>query len=165
MNGKAVSIVLVTLLMTVSSLRAEEGLGVGVIVGEPTGLSVKKWISPTHAIDAALAWSFSGNDSVQIHSDYLFHNFGVLRTDSSEGRLPLYYGLGARVKLKGDNNDNDRHDNDNDVRVGLRIPFGISYLFAQAPLDIFAEVVPVLDVVPDSDVDINVALGARFYFR
>jgi hypothetical protein len=31
-------------------------------------------------------------------------------------------------------------------------------------LDLFAELVPVLDVAPDADEDINAAIGLRFYF-
>src|SRR5258708_39192418 len=31
--------------------------GVGAIFGEPTGVSVKYWLSDKHAIDGALAWS------------------------------------------------------------------------------------------------------------
>lgn len=148
-----------------AGVRAEsdQGLGLGVILGEPTGISVKKWISDEHAIDAAIAWSFSENDSFQFHADYLIHNFGLLKTDAAVGRLPVYYGIGGRVKLRDNNNDRGR--NNDDTLIGVRVPFGISYIFAHAPLDIFAEIVPIFDVVPDTDFDINAAIGIRFYFR
>ena len=51
--------------------HAQDGLGVGVILGEPTGISLKAWTSDKHAVDAAVAWSFSENDSFQFHADYL----------------------------------------------------------------------------------------------
>lgn len=141
----------------------KRGLGVGVIVGEPTGISIKKWISDERAIDAALAWSFSENDSFQFHADYLIHNFGLLNIEPADHRLPVYYGIGARVKLRDSNNDRGR--NNDDTLIGIRVPFGISYIFKDEPFDIFAEIVPVLDVVPDTDFDINAAIGVRFYFR
>lgn len=161
MNGRQVGIAVVTMLMAVAGARAEDGLGIGVIVGEPTGLSVKKWISPTHAIDGALAWSFSENDSFQIHADYLFHDFNVVKIQP--GRLPLYAGLGVRVKVKSDDNGHGR--NEDDALIGIRVPFGLSYLLDRSPLDLFAEIVPILDVAPDTDFDLNLAVGARFYFR
>jgi len=38
-------------------------------------------------------------------------------------------------------------------------------LFADTPLDIFVEVVPVLDLVPDTDLDFNGAVGIRYIFK
>ena len=163
MKAKIAGIVMLTVLLFVSGARADDGFGVGIILGEPTGISIKKWISNDTAIDAAAAWSFSENASFQFHADYLVHNFVVLKSAVPEGRLPVYVGIGGRIKLQ--NNDNLNRRNDHDALLGVRIPFGISYLFAKAPVDIFAEIVPVLDLIPGTDFDINGAIGARFYFR
>jgi len=155
--------VLLMILLVVAGVRAEDGVGIGVILGEPTGISVKKWLSNEHAIDAAAAWSFSENDSFQLHADYLFHDYGILRAGDIGGRLPLYVGVGARLKFQNDDDKNGR--NDDDALFGIRIPFGISYVIAKAPVDMFAEIVPILDLAPDTELDINAAIGARFYFR
>jgi hypothetical protein len=40
----------------------------------------------------------------------------------------------------------------------------LTYIFQSAPVDIFFEVVPILDLVPDTEFDLNAALGARFFF-
>ncbi len=146
-----------------ASNAADPGLGVGVMVGEPTGVSIKKWISARDAIDVGIGWSFSENDSVQFHVDYLVHNDQILRTPDFEGRFPLYAGIGARVKLKDENDGHGR--NNDDALVGIRIPLGISYIFAHTPMDVFLEIVPVLDVAPDTDFDMNAAVGVRYYFR
>ncbi len=156
-------IMLVVFLMTAAGVRAEEGIGLGVILGEPTGISVKKWLSHDTAIDGAAAWSFSENDSFQLHADYLIHNFGLLKTAQVGGRLPVYFGVGGRFKLQ--NNDNWHGRNNNDALLGVRIPFGISFLPAKAPVEIFAEIVPILDVFPATHFDLNGAIGARYYFR
>jgi hypothetical protein len=37
--------------------RGTEGFGLGVIVGNPTGLSFKVWTGGSSAFDAAAAWS------------------------------------------------------------------------------------------------------------
>lgn len=163
MKARVMGIVAFTILIFVARVRADDGIGIGVILGEPTGISVKKWISNDRAIDAAAAWSFAENDSFQFHADYLIHNFGILNTGDMGGRLPLYFGVGGRIKLQNHDNENGR--NNHDALLGVRIPFGISYLFAKAPVDVFAEIVPILDVVPGTNFDINGAIGARYYFR
>lgn len=136
--------------------RSEE-LAVGLILAEPTGLSAKYWLNDEQAIDAAAAWAFSGEDALQLHADWLMHRYDLLGINTPEGRAPLYFGLGARLKLKDDKGRDDD-------ALGIRVPVGVTFLFAQAPFDLFAEIVPVLDIAPDTDLDLNLAVGGRFYF-
>lgn len=125
------------------------GVGVGVILGEPTGLSLKSWNGDKAAFDLGLAWSFSGNnDAIHLHGDFLWHKW--LNVDS--GSLAFYYGIGARVIFE------------DDPRAGLRVPFGLTYLTEDAPLEIFFEVAPIFDVVPSTNTDVNGGVGVRFYF-
>lgn len=136
---------------------AQDQFGMGVILGEPTGLSVKYWLDDDTAIDGAAAWSFWDHDGFQLHGDYLWHDFNLLEAGGLSGELPVYYGLGARLKFE----DERRHD---DTLFGIRVPLGISYLFAEAPFDLFAEIVPILDLAPDVELELNAAVGMRFYF-
>jgi hypothetical protein len=138
---------------------AVERLGVGVILGEPTGLSMKYWLNDTNAIDGAAAWSFSDRTSFQLHGDYLWHDYDLIDPAGLDGRLPVYYGVGARLRF------HEHRRNSNRTVFGIRVPVGISYLFADAPFDLFGEIVPILDVAPDTRVRLNGAVGARFYFR
>lgn len=142
--------------------QGNDGFGLGVIVGEPTGLSLKWWLGNDQAIDGGVAWSFSENDSLHLHADYLWHRFDLFKIPPKAGKLPLYFGVGGRLKLEEDNGG--KGDNDHDDLLGVRIPVGVAFLFADAPVDIFAEIVPVLDLIPDTDLDLNAAIGARFYF-
>lgn len=135
--------------------------GAGIILGEPTGLTFKTWLNNNHAVDLGLAWSFSENDSFQIHADYLIHDFETLRPVDFEGRMGVYYGLGGRIKFE---EENGRGRNDDDTLVGVRVPLGVTYEFPRAPVELFGEFVPVLDLSPDTDLDINLAIGARVYF-
>ncbi len=131
----------------------ESPLGVGVIVGEPTGLSAKYWMDETSALDAGLGWSFEGRTSLHIHGSYLFHDFDLIPVE--KGRLPLYVGVGGRFKARSGQSD----------RLGMRVPFGAAYHVEDFPLDVFAEIVPILDVVPSSRFSLNAAIGVRFYFE
>ena len=134
------------------SFSQDKGFGLGIILGEPTGVSAKNWMTNTTAIDAAIAWSFVDQGALHIHADYLFHDFQLI-TLGGKGKLPLYYGVGARLKF-----------GDNDTQFGIRIPVGIDYLFSDAPVDIFLEVVPMLNLAPTTKFQFNAAIGARYYF-
>ena len=127
----------------------DSGIGAGVILGEPTGLSLKFWVSSKNAFDAAVAWS-AIDDFLYVHADFLIHNFDII--DVSDGQLPLYFGIGGKVGFG------------NDLRVGARVPIGLDYLFSGAPVDIFVEIVPGLTLIPDIDFDIDGGIGIRYWF-
>jgi len=136
------------------TVYADNGkFGLGVIIGEPTGICGKLWLSETTAIDGAVAWSTDKNAKFQIHGDFLIHKFNVIKVD--KGRLPLYYGIGGRIKIR---------ESDHDDNIGVRFPVGLEYLFANIPLDLFVEIVPILDIAPNTDLEFNGAIGIRYFF-
>ena len=141
------------------AFAANGPLGLGVILGEPTGFSGKYWLDANRdrAIDFGLAWSLSDDVGFHIHGDYLLHNYSLLRDafHVTKGKMPLYYGLGARFQLGEGHHDDE---------TGLRIPVGMSYLFADVPVDVFAELAPVVNFIPDTELDLEGGIGARFYF-
>jgi hypothetical protein len=141
----------------------DHGFGIGFIIGEPTGISAKLWTSPRNAFDFGLGWSIGGdrianNDNisngsrVHFHMDYLWHSFDAIR---SEERFPLYYGIGGRINSGGGY----------DSSFGIRGVFGILWLPHSTPLDVFLEVVPVLDLIRSTGFGLDAGLGARFYFN
>lgn len=143
-------ILLILALSSAGSLYAQgEGFGAGVILGEPTGISLKNWFGRKTAFDVGLAWSFQENGDFHLHADYLWHDFGVFKVRT--GRLPLYYGIGGRIKFS------------DKTRMGVRGVIGLDYLFKNAPFDIFLEVAPILDIVPKTELFFNGALGFRFF--
>src|SRR5690349_16841511 len=137
------------LLAAASAQAQKSGFGVGAMLGEPLGGSFKMWTSDTTAVDGGIGWANYDDDGLQIHSDYLFHNFDWL---GNSGRLPVYFGLGARLKFA------------DDTHFGLRGPIGISYMLDSAPVDIFGEVAPILDFTPNWRVEWNAVIGARYWF-
>jgi len=140
-----------------------KGFGIGFIVGEPTGLSAKLWTSPQNAFDFGLGWSFGGDrisnfkgthngSRIHFHMDYLWHSFNAIQ---STERFPLYYGIGGRFNAGGG------YDNS----FGVRGVFGIAWLPHSTPLDVFLEVVPVLQLVRSTTFGLDAGLGMRFYFK
>lgn len=132
------------------SFGRDGNIGLGLIFGEPTGLSGKLWTGKTTAFDAGAAWSFVSGGYFQVHGDLLFHDFNLFKVD--KGRMALYYGFGGRVKMA-------------DVTIiSVRVPIGISYQFEKTAIELFLEIVPMLDIVPATEVGIGGGAGFRYYF-
>jgi hypothetical protein len=152
---KKTTLWLLSLMVSTGGVWAQDPWGIGVMVGEPTGLTFKKWMNERNAWDAAAAVSFSDDTAFEFHADLLTHT--SRRTETGEG-LPLYLGLGPRVKY-------DEDDDEEETRVGVRVPVGLNWM-ARETLELFGEVAPVYDFSVDDDSwDFNAAIGARIYFR
>ena len=134
---------------------ADRGMGVGVIIGEPTGICAVNRVNESNSLAAAIAWSLTGNSSLHLHIDDLFHKNDLWV-------LPFYYGGGIRLLLVEDSED---EDDKRTTRLGIRLPLGINYQFDPYPIDAFFEVVPIIGLLPDTDFDLNAAVGVRFYFE
>ncbi len=151
-NFVQLKLIAIAICLSFSNADAQDSnFGLGVIIGEPTGISGKNWLTRTTALDFAAAWSFEGEDSFTFHGDYLIHRFDLFPVDA--GELPLYYGFGGKIKFE-----------ENDSSLGARFPIGINYHFEDATLDLFLEIVPVLELVPETDFKLNGTIGERFFF-
>jgi hypothetical protein len=128
----------------------DSGIGLGVILGQPTGVSLKAWTTRSQAVDVAVAWAFDREEAVHVHADYLFHNFRLFRVE--KGDFVLYYGIGGRIKAESR------------TRFGIRIPIGISYFFEDAPVEIFFELGPIMDLAPSTLFRMTTGVGVRYYF-
>ena len=136
------------------------------MLGEPTGISVKGWLDGEHAIDGGLAWSFSESGSTRLHADYLFHKMDLIPV--SKGKLPLYFGPGLRLRFWHSDHywrdGKEYHDGDGSADLAVRFPVGLAYLFDGAPVDVFLELVPTLDIIPSTWFEFDAAIGGRYWF-
>lgn len=137
------------------SYAQERTFGLGVMIGEPTGISAKLWTSNSNAFDFGLGWSVIGkrNDSgsrIHLHADYLWHAWNAIH---STERFPLYYGIGGRFKGGG-----------NEGSLAVRGVFGLAWMPRQTPIDIFLEMAPSFELTPSTGFAIDAALGARYFF-
>jgi len=131
----------------------DRGFGAGIMFGEPTGLSAKYWLDDKRALDFGLAYSFlSTNNSMAIHCDYVFHNLDLI---DSEIRIPVYYGFGARLRVGGTNKNT----------LSARGVIGVLYHFPKESIDVFFEVAPAFNLFPKTVMNIDSAIGARYFFR
>ena len=148
------ALVMVMLLSSLSTAAAEEkNFGLGVMVGEPTGLSANYFLSKDNSIDLAVAWNVSGNNDSVLHADYLWYKNGFFQ--AGKAQMPLYFGVGGRMVFRDNNSD----------KFGVRVPIGVSYRFDDPGfLELFGEVAPILDLAPSMKLDFNASIGVRFYF-
>ena len=155
------------------SFQANKTFGLGAELGEPAGLTGKYFISDSTALDFGVGWIYRHyyyGDGFHVYGDLLFHPVSLASTDAFE--LPLYIGGGLRFW------DFDYCDMGlctyGGSALGVRIPIGISFDFNNAPLDIFMQLVPVVDFLYGNYYDryrdrahagIDGSVGIRFYFK
>ncbi len=144
-----------------SSSTVQKGVfGLGLIVGEPTGLSGKYYLGDDTAVDFAIGGAFFQR-GIQVHADYLWHPWILEQKEAFV--LPAYIGLGARFIIV-----NARGTTDDHFRMGIRLVIGVLFDFTNVPLDVFVEVAPVGDYRTKLDskfgVGLNAGAGARYYF-
>lgn len=145
--------------------RTGGNLGLGIILFEPTGITFKNYVSPLNAWDGALGWDI--DDYLYVHADYLLHKKDVFREKAAA--MSLHYGVGGRFIHRDDDRKNGKgakaNDDDDDNIVGARVPFGLDFTFDDMPLEIFAELALTLDILPETDFDLGIALGGRYFFK
>lgn len=146
--------ILLTFLFLSVDVRAES-FGLGAVIGDPTGLSAKMWLDQVHAIDGAFAWSLNGPSALHVQSTYLVHDLSFFHL----GRHPmnLYYGAGGRLSSYSGNSKSG-------LGIAARAPVGVSYQFRNPSVELFGELAAILELVPSTNVFINLGIGGRFYF-
>ena len=156
---------LMTLLAGSAHAQAVEkgSFGVGLVIGEPTGIAAKLYLDDDNAVQAAAGSAFVGG-GLQVHADYLWHPWILEERDSFT--LPAYLGPGARFIYYQEGRDDNGF-----VAIGARAVAGILFDFKEIPLDVFVEIAGVLEYqFGEAEEDkglglaINAGLGARYYF-
>ena len=134
-----------------TNARAEGGpFGLGIIVGQPTGLTAAFELSENTMIDAALGLELFDNRDFYLHVE--FDYFLPTLVSGSSVSLDGYLGIGGFFA------------NHNDPVIGARAPFGLSLWFTNVPLQLFAELSLLLPITPDVDLHVRGAGGFRYYF-
>ncbi len=152
LNTKKTAVAIITLVIVLTiplSAAAENKFGAGIIIGEPTGISLKY-------LDFASGIAWSLQNHLHIHLDYWIYQDTI--------KKPVDWFIGAGIKFRYMSRDSkDRGENDNAFGLGLRIPIGVQW-FVIPEVEIFAELAPGISLLPGTDFDIDGGLGARYYF-
>ncbi len=129
-------------------------LGIGGVLGDPHGVSLKLYISEDKALTAGLGFGIADEISfVYITADFLIHR--MFDTGWDAGSLHVYYGPGVAFY----------DPRFRDASISLRGPLGLGADFRDAPVGIFLEVAPYIDLTPDFYFSFMGAAGFRFYIN
>jgi hypothetical protein len=133
----------------------QRDFGLGLIIGDPTGLSLKGFLSENTAIDGAVGLELIDGDDLAVHADFLWQ-FPIKQWDSAA--LDLYLGVGPALGIHTHKRDHDHLD------LGARAPFGLDVTFNPAPFDVFLEVAAKLWIVEKVHLGLDAAIGGRYWF-
>src|SRR5690349_6742649 len=104
------------------SSGVEKGsFGVGLIIGEPTGLTARLYLGDDVAVQAAVGSDF-GVGALQVHVDYVWHPWLIEDRDSFV--LLAYVGPGVRFIYYDKGRDGDDYPG-----IGLRVVGGLVFDF------------------------------------
>ena len=151
---------------TDDSRGADKGtFGVGIILGEPTGITAKLYLKDDQAVQAAIGSAFIGG-GLSVHADYVFHPY-ILQSRPSFV-LPVYVGPGVRLIDYTSGRSDAAGNNGSAFALGVRVVGGLLFDFKTVPLDAFIEVAPVLEYEFGSGggaaLKLNAGAGVRYYF-
>jgi hypothetical protein len=138
--------------------------GLGLALGEPTGITGKYWFNSKNTLQFALGWGYLRYGGAAVYCDYLYNVFTLVRAKKVPFNLLFYMGIGGKVGMWY--RDHWRDPEYSGVGIGVRIPFGLSMKFVRAPFEVFLELVPGLAFIhPDPFwFDFDGCIGGRFYF-
>lgn len=135
-------------------------VGLGVTLGSPTGLDAKFGLGGVHSLDATFGVHFLLHDAVGIGVEYNAEVFSFTAGPTHNG---LYLGAGGLFTFLN-HGLYHKHKDHTDVGFGVRVPFGVDFVFNRAPVNLFAEIAPGFTVVSNHGFDLlfDVAIGVRF---
>lgn len=137
--------------LSITAFSQKGDFGMGLILGNPTSLSVKWWTGNVTAIDASIGYRYSGANHLYLNTDFLFHLWAFQK---DEGIIKIYFGGGAGLGFISD------------LSFGVRAPGGAALFLDKIPLEIFAEFVPTLQLFGEENIRYMQEgyIGARWYF-
>ena len=147
-------LLLILLLFSFLSLNAQNRFGAGIILGEPTGLSLKYRINDTNSFE----FGFGESAIRDQHRNYYFldYQFGINDLTNFKGRETVYAGIGIQHITKGVANE---------LTWGMRGVMGLEYMIDSLPIDIFSEISYVLKFASEFNPSYTIVIGSRFYFN
>ncbi|MBF8296296.1 MAG: hypothetical protein HW389_2841 [Bacteroidetes bacterium] len=153
---KHVIVVVLALALAISpalSSSDRRKVGIGVVLGAPTGFTVKYWESQRVAYQGSIGGMFHGG--LMIAGDYLVQQ-NALRNQ----QVPFYYGAGMFLGDAGFGGPDYSHGK---LALGVRAAFGLDYAPREHPIDVAIELGPSLLLTPVVGMGVQLSVSFRFY--
>lgn len=131
-----------------------EAIGIGLFLGEPSGLDIKVGLSAKSSVDIVIGQSTYKEG----RTDYA-HITWLLTPFVARGRsvlVPFRIGIGAAAIGVVDDN----------AHAAVRVPFELGFRFRRTPLEVYGEIAIKGVFVEEDfiDFDVDGGIGIRFYF-
>jgi hypothetical protein len=141
--------------VTASPPAARADIGLGIFLGDPTGLDLKIDMARRSSLDIVLGFNtFRDGRGDYGHLTYLVTPFiGWGRSVA----VPLRIGIGVAVF-----DDGGRFGDG--IDVGVRAPFEVGLMFRSAPIEIYGEIAILIPFIRDVHADLQGGIGFRIYF-
>lgn len=148
-------VIVLALLVASGSTARADGFGIGLFVGDPTGLDLNIGLQRRSALDIVLGlYDFRDRGPSYAHLTYLVT---PVVGHGETVRIPLRLGIGGAV-----------YGNRDDVNLGVRVPLELGIRFRTTPLEIYGEIALLLTVLDANDafdrLSLQGGIGLRFYF-
>jgi len=141
MNVKKIAFLFAVAIATIIS-NAKAEIAAGIIIGEPTGVSVRV----DHFPVLGFAWSLNKN-WMHIQGDYIFIDNVI------QDPLRWYLGGGLFLGISDDN-----------VNFGVRVPVGLQIQF-HPNFEVFGELAPGITILEETDLYLGGGIGIRYIFK
>ncbi|MCY7350611.1 MAG: hypothetical protein LH606_08075 [Cytophagaceae bacterium] len=169
--------VLVCALPVAFSVQAQGGpqsWAVGLRVGEPMGLSIRKYFGEDHAFDVNVGtygalWGvdrkYGGtghykNVGLAVNANYLW-----LTNLSKSGNLKAYYGFGGQINSRRNYPDRLNGNYESKIGIGGSGLAGVELFLADSPLSVFTDLGLYIEVLPvPVFTHVQGGIGVRFNF-
>ncbi|MDD2195551.1 MAG: hypothetical protein PHE03_06200 [Bacteroidales bacterium] len=131
--------------------------GLGLKGGYPSGVTVKHFLDNRSAVEGIASFGWGG---FGITGLYQFHN----PIPDLPG-LSWYYGGGAHLAIANDDDDDDNPWRGEELTLGIDGVIGLEYVFAEAPISIGIDILPVLNIIQKPGVWFNSGIAIRYTFK
>lgn len=142
------------LLLVARPAPARADFGLGLFLGEPTGLDLKLGLGNRSGLDIVLGYTtYRDGRTGYGHLTYLVT---ALVAQGSSVTVPLRLGIGAAL-----------YGPSGDLGLAIRAPFEVGLRLRSAPLEIYGELALALEVIgPRNQVELDLqgGIGFRLYF-
>ena len=134
-----------------AATRKNNDVGLGFVLGEPSGVLGQFFMTRNSLLDITLAWSLGNDVGLLAAVDYQIYN----NIADEPPEWSWYYGGGGYIAFP----------EDEDGVLGVRVPIGIAYSFPRSIVDLWAEIDPGLQLLPDTDAALMGGIGITFWIR
>jgi hypothetical protein len=154
-------VLVVAALLGTTARPARAEVGVGLFVGQPTGLDVKLDLQRKTALDFVIGWNDFDDDRGRDGYAHLTFLVNLANVRGRSVLVPFRLGVGGAVF-------DDNRDFGDDINIAVRAPFEVGIRFRRTPLEIYGELALVVVLIDENDnhddIDADGGIGLRVYF-